>query len=76
MSTAQKNAWYEGGAGWQEKLEDWQQVRRGYRLQKFVHEGRANRARVKEVSSKVQKGCRTVSVKLLRKETGQLQAAS
>lgn len=76
MSTAQKNAWYEGGAGWQEKLEDWQQVRRGYRLQKFVHEGCANRARVKEVSSKVQKGCRTVSVKLLRKETGQLQAAS
>lgn len=76
MSTRQKNAWYEGGAGWQEKLEDWQQVRRGYRLQKFVHEGRANRDRVKEVSSKVQRCCRTVSVKLLSKETGQPQAAS
>ncbi|KAJ5380418.1 uncharacterized protein N7496_002846 [Penicillium cataractarum] len=55
MSTRQKNAWYEGGAGWQEKLEDWRQVRRGYRLQKFVHEGRVNRNRVKELASQVSK---------------------
>lgn len=55
MSTRQKNAWYEGGAGWQEKLEDWQQVRRGYRLQKFAHEGRVNRNWVKELASQVSK---------------------
>jgi hypothetical protein len=76
MSTRQKNAWYEGGSGWQEKLEDWQQVRRGYRLQKFVHEGRVNRARVKEVASQVQRCCRTTSLKLFPRETGQAQAAS
>lgn len=76
MSTKQKNAWYEGGAGWQEKLEDWQQVRRGYRLQKFLHEGRVNRDRVKEISSKVQRCCRTASVKLLPKEMGQPQTVS
>ncbi|OOQ90100.1 hypothetical protein PEBR_05119 [Penicillium brasilianum] len=55
MSTRQKNAWYEGGAGWQEKLGDWQQVRRGYRLAKFAHEGRANRNRAKELVSQISK---------------------
>jgi hypothetical protein len=76
MSTRQKNAWYEGGAGWQEKLADWQQVRRGYRLHKIVHQGRANRNRVKEVASQVQRGCRTASLKLLRRETGQPRVES
>lgn len=70
MSTKQKNAWYEGGAGWQEKLEDWQRVRRGYRLRKAVHEGRANRNRVKEVASQVHRGCRAASLKLLPREMG------
>jgi hypothetical protein len=65
MSTKQKNAWYEGGAGWQEKLEDWQQVRRGYRLQKIVHEGRVNRTYVKGVAADVGRCCRTVSSKLI-----------
>ncbi|KAJ5168405.1 uncharacterized protein N7482_003999 [Penicillium canariense] len=65
MSTQQKNAWYEGGTGWQEKLEDWQQVRRGYRLRKIVHEGRVNRNRVKEVAFQVNRCCRTASLKLL-----------
>lgn len=54
MSTKQKNAWYEGGAGWQEKLEDWQQVKRGYRVRKAVHEGRVNRTRVKELATQIQ----------------------
>ncbi|KAJ5665843.1 uncharacterized protein N7477_008291 [Penicillium maclennaniae] len=35
MSTRQKNAWYEGGAGWQEKLEDWQRVRRAIDYKKL-----------------------------------------
>jgi len=65
MSTKQKNAWYEGGAGWQERLEDWQQVRRGYRLQKALHEGRVNRNYVKEVAADVGRRCRTVSSKLV-----------
>lgn len=65
MSTAQKNAWYEGGAGWQEKLDDWQQVHRGYRLRKALHEGRVNRGRVKEVAAQVNKCCRTASGKFI-----------
>ncbi|KAJ5773832.1 hypothetical protein N7457_008728 [Penicillium paradoxum] len=65
MSTAQKNAWYEGGAGWQEKLEDWQKVRRGYRLHKAIHEGRVNRDRLKEVAAQVHKCCRSASGKLI-----------
>ncbi|KAJ5616631.1 hypothetical protein N7537_001745 [Penicillium hordei] len=65
MSTAQKNAWYEGGAGWQEKLDDWQQVHRGYRLHKALHEGRVNRGRVKEVAAQVNKCYRTASGKLI-----------
>lgn len=65
MSTKQKNAWYEGGAGWQEKLEDWQQVRRGYRLRKGLYEGRVNRNYLKEVAADVGRRCRTVSSKLI-----------
>lgn len=65
MSTAQKNAWYEGGAGWQEKLDDWQQVHRGYRVHKALHEGRVNRGRIKEVAAQVNKCCRTASGKLI-----------
>ncbi|CAG8351029.1 unnamed protein product [Penicillium salamii] len=55
MSTAQRNAWYEGGAGWQEKLHDWQQVHRGYRVHKALHEGRVNRTKLKEVISHISK---------------------
>ncbi|KAJ5384060.1 hypothetical protein N7517_001971 [Penicillium concentricum] len=65
MSTAQKNAWYEGGAGWQETLDDWQQVRRGYRVHKALHEGRVNRGRIREVAAQVNKCYRTASGKLI-----------
>ncbi|KAJ6089074.1 hypothetical protein N7499_003921 [Penicillium canescens] len=65
MSTSQKNAWYEGGAGWQEKLEDWQNVRWGYRLRKGIYEGRVNRGKVKEVVSQVNKRYRSASAKLI-----------
>ncbi|CAG7920282.1 unnamed protein product [Penicillium olsonii] len=63
MSTAQQNAWYEGGAGWQEKLHDWQQVRRGYRVRKALHEGRVNRGKLKEVVSQVSRTCRPAASK-------------
>lgn len=67
MSSNQKNAWYEGGAGWQEKLEDWQQVRRGYRLRKALYEGRVNRNHAKEVATQVGKCCRSASVTVVPK---------
>ncbi|GFF33363.1 hypothetical protein IFM51744_02087 [Aspergillus udagawae] len=50
MSTTQRDAYYEGGAGWQETLGDWQRVRRGYRIRKAIYEGRANRTRMKEIA--------------------------
>ncbi|RHZ72807.1 hypothetical protein CDV55_108636 [Aspergillus turcosus] len=50
MSTTQQDAFYEGGAGWQETLGDWQRVRRGYRIRKAIYEGRANRTRMKEIA--------------------------
>ncbi|KAE8153755.1 hypothetical protein BDV25DRAFT_148735 [Aspergillus avenaceus] len=53
LSSRQKETYYEGGAGWQEKLIDWQNVRRGYRVRKLIHEGRANRTRTKEVALSV-----------------------
>jgi hypothetical protein len=65
MSTAQKNAWYEGGAGWQEKLEDWQQIRWGYRFRKGIYEGRVNREKVKEVAAQVHRYYRSASGKLM-----------
>lgn len=71
MSTKQKNAWYEGGYGWQEKLEDWQQVRRGYRVHQAIHEGRVNRNRVTELAKDLTRCCRTVSAKLIPGELGQ-----
>ncbi|KAJ5544243.1 hypothetical protein N7513_007054 [Penicillium frequentans] len=68
MSTNQKNAWYEGGAGWQEKLDDWQRVRRGYRLRKALFEGRVNRNRVKEVATNVNRYCRRASCKVINRD--------
>ncbi|KAF7118570.1 hypothetical protein CNMCM5793_008104 [Aspergillus hiratsukae] len=50
MSTTQQDAYYEGGAGWQETLSDWQRVSRGYRIRKAIYEGRANRTRMKEIT--------------------------
>ncbi|KAL2008510.1 hypothetical protein VTN00DRAFT_6704 [Thermoascus crustaceus] len=64
MSTKQKNAYYEGGAGWQETLSDWQKVRRGYRIRKGIYEGRVNRTRVKEIASGVNKGYRAIARKM------------
>ncbi|KAJ5083928.1 hypothetical protein NUU61_008507 [Penicillium alfredii] len=65
MSTKQKNAWYEGGCGWQEKLEDWQHVCRGYRVRKAIHEGRVNRTRVKELATQAGNYCRTAWLKVI-----------
>ncbi|KAJ5267532.1 hypothetical protein N7478_010340 [Penicillium angulare] len=58
MSTRQKHAWYEGGAGWQERLDDWQRVSRGYRLHKAVFEGRVNRNRAIELGQRFGGYCR------------------
>ncbi|KAJ5388057.1 hypothetical protein N7509_010598 [Penicillium cosmopolitanum] len=68
VSTKQKNGWYEGGTGWQETFEDWQHIGRGYRLRKTIQEGRVNRYWVKEVASRVHRGCRSTSLKIVSKD--------
>lgn len=67
MSNKQKNAFYEGGAGWQETLDDWQKVGRGYRVRKAIHEGRVNRTRVKEVAVGFTRYYRIASSKLSKR---------
>ncbi|KAE8375349.1 hypothetical protein BDV26DRAFT_299776 [Aspergillus bertholletiae] len=59
LSARQHAVYYEGGAGWQERLDDWQNIRRGYRIHKAVHEGRANRTRAKEVAVGITRFCQT-----------------
>lgn len=76
VSTKQKNAWYEGGTGWQETFEDWQQIRRGYRLRKFLHEGRVNRNWVKGITTRVHQYCRSSSLKAKPKDIQRLPAPS
>ncbi|KAL5333238.1 hypothetical protein BJX70DRAFT_73215 [Aspergillus crustosus] len=49
LSARQRQTYYEGGAGWQERLSDWQMIKRGYRVRKGIHEGRVNRTRAKEI---------------------------
>lgn len=68
MSTKQKNAFYEGGAGWQEKLGDWQKVDCRYRIHKAVHEGKVNRNRAKEIAAGITKYYRVASAKISRKQ--------
>ncbi|KAJ5613293.1 hypothetical protein N7510_006487 [Penicillium lagena] len=55
LSTRQKTAWYEGVAGWQEKLDDWQHVRHGYLMHKLIYGGRVNRTWLKEVAAQINK---------------------
>ena len=61
MSSKQKNAYYGGGSGWCERLPDWQNVRRGYRIRKAVYEGKANRRRLAQFAKSVGGGCKTVA---------------
>ncbi|EDN07347.1 predicted protein [Histoplasma mississippiense (nom. inval.)] len=51
-SKKQGEVYYEGMGGWWEKLEDWQNVCRGYRARKIICEGGANRRRIREVARK------------------------
>jgi hypothetical protein len=64
MSSKQKNAYYEGQGGWQEKLNDWQNVRRAYRARNIIFEGKANRRRVIEVARSVGRTCERTTSKL------------
>ena len=64
MSRKQQNAFYGGGSGWQEKLDDWQRVGRGYRIRKIIHEGRANRTRAKELAVSITRACHIISSKI------------
>ncbi|PYH74747.1 uncharacterized protein BO88DRAFT_460391 [Aspergillus vadensis CBS 113365] len=50
MLARQRNVYYEGGAGWQETFDDWQKIGHSYLIRKFIHEGRVNRTRAKEIA--------------------------
>ncbi|OJJ47272.1 hypothetical protein ASPZODRAFT_132256 [Penicilliopsis zonata CBS 506.65] len=64
LSTKQKKAYFEGGAGWQESLEEWQHVDGAYRIRKGLYEGRVNRTRLREVLTNVGGQCRVASSKI------------
>lgn len=64
LSRREGEAYYEGGAGWQETLEDWREVRRGYRIRKAIFEGKVNRMWLREVTVGFADGCRSVSSKV------------
>ncbi|KAL3463912.1 hypothetical protein BJX64DRAFT_107438 [Aspergillus heterothallicus] len=68
LSSRQMETYYEGGAGWQEKLIDWQKIRRGYRIQKAIHEGRVNRTRVKEIVSSMSRYYQRAAARFFRVE--------
>ncbi|CEL04831.1 hypothetical protein ASPCAL05955 [Aspergillus calidoustus] len=69
LSARQMETYYEGGTGWQEKLSDWQKIRRGYRVQKAIHEGRVNRTRAKEIVYGLTRYYQRTSSRLLRPES-------
>lgn len=61
LSARQREKYYEGGAGWQEKWSDWQRIKPGYRIRKAIYEGRVNRTRAKEIAHGVARYCRQVT---------------
>ena len=69
MSKKQHNSFYGGGAGWQEKLDEWQRVRRGYRIRKAVYEGRANRTRARELAVGIGRSFRTLLSNMSKSRT-------
>ncbi|PTU19661.1 hypothetical protein P175DRAFT_0483334 [Aspergillus ochraceoroseus IBT 24754] len=69
LSAHQKERYYEGGAGWQEKLNDWQKVRRGYRIRKGIFEGKANRTRAKEIANGINRYYRMARSRAQRSES-------
>ncbi|KAL4878014.1 hypothetical protein BJY04DRAFT_230286 [Aspergillus karnatakaensis] len=64
LSARQRQTYYEGGAGWQEKLSDWQKIRRGYRVRKAIYEGRVNRTRAKEIAHGITRYCQQAAANL------------
>ena len=69
LSARQDAAYYEGGAGWQERLDDWQNIRRWYRIRKAIHEGRANRTRVKQTAVGISQFCQTAWYRRQKQQT-------
>lgn len=63
-SAKQKDAYYEGCGGWCEKLDDWKNVGRAYRVRKVVFEGKAHRTRAMELARSVSGGCRAMARKV------------
>ncbi|KAL4820320.1 hypothetical protein BDW67DRAFT_115766 [Aspergillus spinulosporus] len=75
LSSRQGERYYEGGAGWQEKLSDWQKIKRGYRIRKAIFEGRVNRRRAKELVYGIARYYR-YTTKLLKSDSGHCQVGS
>ncbi|KAL4785430.1 hypothetical protein BJX76DRAFT_347063 [Aspergillus varians] len=68
LSTRQREKHYEGGAGWQETLSDWQRISRGYRVRKGIYEGRVNRTRAKEIVYGITRYCRQVTSRFIQSD--------
>ncbi|KAL2820895.1 hypothetical protein BDW59DRAFT_164448 [Aspergillus cavernicola] len=66
LSARQRDKYYEGGIGWQEKLSEWEKIRRGYRVRKAVYEGRVNRTRAKEIAYGISRYYREATSRLFR----------
>ncbi|KAL4955216.1 hypothetical protein BDW69DRAFT_193422 [Aspergillus filifer] len=66
LSARQREEYYEGGAGWQETLNDWQRIKRGYRIRKAIYEGRVNRNRAKEIAYGITRCYRQATLGLKR----------
>lgn len=49
MSSRQKNAYYDGGAGWFEKLDEWRRVGSLYRIRRGIQGGGINRSRARKL---------------------------
>ncbi|PWY71705.1 hypothetical protein BO70DRAFT_342773 [Aspergillus heteromorphus CBS 117.55] len=63
LSARERQVYYEGGAGFQETLDDWQKVRRGYRIRKAITDGKVNRTRAKEIALGITRYYRAVTCK-------------
>ncbi|KAE8362538.1 hypothetical protein BDV27DRAFT_166110 [Aspergillus caelatus] len=69
LSARQNATYYEGGTGWQERLDDWQNICRGYRIRKAIHEGRANRTRAKQTAVDISRFCQTAWYRRQKQQT-------
>ncbi|KAL4933289.1 uncharacterized protein BDV17DRAFT_251526 [Aspergillus undulatus] len=76
LSARQREEYYEGGAGWQETLNDWQRIKRGYRIRKAIYDGRINRTRAKEIAYGITRCYRQAASKFIPSDSNHGEDAS